>query len=125
MEDSRKLTQILWAELAFLEDGGYRNRPRYPWRPNFVFEDSPTCINFRNKSPRQPCHECPLMEFVPADRRDTYIPCRHIRLTERGDTVNSFYEWGTEEELETALGHWLKQTIHELETDRLAQRQIA
>jgi len=125
MEDRRKLTQILRAELAFLEDGGYRSRPRYPWRPNFVFEDSPTCINYREKNPRKPCHECPLMKFVPADRRDTNTPCRHIRLTERGDTVNSFYEWGTEEELETALGRWLIETIQELETDTLALKQIA
>ncbi|HTZ32139.1 MAG TPA: hypothetical protein VMH31_06760 [Methylomirabilota bacterium] len=55
------------------------------------------------------------MAFVPADRRNTQFPCRHIRLNERGETVNSFYEWGTEEELETALDGWLSQTIRELE----------
>lgn len=115
MENRQKLTQILRAELAFLEGGGYRRRPRYPWRPNFVFEDSPTCINYKGKEERKSCHECPLMEFVPEDRRDTQFPCRHIRLTERGDTVNSLYEWGTEEELETALDSWLSHTIQELE----------
>jgi hypothetical protein len=65
------------------------------------------------------------MEFVPADRRETQFPCRHILLNERGDTVNSFYEWGTEEELETALGGWLSQTIHELESYGQAFRQSA
>jgi hypothetical protein len=74
---------------------------------------------------RKPCHECPLMEFVPADRRDTHFPCRHIRLTERGDTVNSLYEWGTDEELETALNHWLSQTIRELASDEQALKQTA
>lgn len=125
MDDRQKLTQILRAELAFLEDGGYRNRPRYPWRPNFVFEDSPTCINFHANTERKPCHECPLMEFVPQDRRDTPFPCRHIPLTSRGDTVNSYYEWGTEDELEKALDSWLSQTIHKLEGGEQTHAQVA
>jgi len=125
MKDRQKLTQILRAELVFLEDGGYRRQPRYPWRPNFVFEDSPTCINYHGQGDRRPCDECPLMEFVPADRRNTQFPCRHIPLNERGDTVNSFYEWGTEEELETALDDWLSTTIHSLEGPEQARMQRA
>ena len=125
MESRHKLTQILRAELAFLEGGGYRRQPRYPWRPNFVFEDSPTCINYKGHQERRPCHECPLMEFVPADRRETPFPCRHIRLTGRGDTVTSFYEWGTEEELETALSAWLSEVIKERESDEQAFEQTA
>jgi hypothetical protein len=128
MHGSQKLLAILKAELAFLERGGYRRRPRYPWRPNFVFEDSPTCINFnakKDKEERRPCSECPLIDLVPEDRRQTNFPCRHIQLTERGETVTSFYEWGTEEELETALGAWLRQTIRELETGEKARIQRA
>ena len=128
MEDRHKLLAILRAELTFLEQGGYRRGPRYPWRPNFVFEDSPTCINFqatKDKEERHPCLECPLMDFVPDDRRQTNFPCRHIQLTDRGETITSFYEWGTEEELETALGAWLKQTIRELETGEKARVQTA
>jgi len=125
MENRQRLTQILRAELAFLEDGGYRNRPRYPWRPNFVFEDSPTCINFHGSAERKPCHQCPLTAFVPTDRRNTRFPCRHIPLNERGDTVNSFYEWGTEDELETALDGWLSETIHRLEQNDLTFAQCA
>jgi hypothetical protein len=117
MRDSNRLLAILRAELAFLEQGGYRRGPRYPWRPNFVFEDSPTCINFKETETRQPCTECPLIDFVPAGVREKPYPCRHIQLTERGETVNSFYEWGTEEELEAALGGWLKKTIQQLEDE--------
>lgn len=116
MQRRQELVTILTAELAFLEQGGYRRRARYPWRPNFVFEDSPTCINFGDEEERKPCVECPLIEFVPEERRETRFPCRHIRLTDRGETVTSFYEWGTEEELETALREWLRQTIRELES---------
>ncbi len=120
MQDRQRLLAILRAELSFLEQGGYRRRPRYPWRPNFVFEDSPTCINFDDKAERQPCIECPLIEFVAEEQRETRFPCRHIRLTERGETVNSYYERGTEDELETALGEWLRRTILQLQTSEKA-----
>ena len=46
-------------------------------------------------------------------------------LTTRGETVNSFYEWGPEEELETALREWLRQTIRELETGEKTEAQGA
>jgi hypothetical protein len=91
MVEGRKLIEVLKAELTFLEEGGYRARRRYPWRPNFVFEDSPTCINFKSLDERRPCTECPLIDFVPEDRREARYPCRHILLTTRGETVNSFY----------------------------------
>ncbi len=55
-------------------------------------------FNFHDPDHPQPCSECLLMQFVPKDRRETRFPCRHILLTSRGETVNSFYEWGTEEE---------------------------
>lgn len=125
MVDRNQLLDILRAELAFLQKGGYRRGPRYPWRPNFVFEDSPTCINFKGKNERLPCSECPLINFVPQERRETRFPCRHIHLTEDGETVNSFYEWGTEEELETALEGWLQRTIHEIESGDQLRRQTA
>jgi len=125
MQDKRNVLQSLKAQLAFLEMGGYRRAPRYPWRPNFVFEDSPTCINFEDRGPQRPCTECPLIEFVPENRRHTRYPCRHIPLTARGETVNSFYEWGTEEELENAVREWLRETIKELERGKKAQVRAA
>jgi hypothetical protein len=125
MRDEHRLLAILKSELAFLEQGGYRRGPRYPWRPNFAFEDSPTCINFQDEAERRPCAECPLIDLVPQDRKTTHFPCRHIHLTERGETVNSFYEWGTEEELEVALGDWLKRTIREMENGEEVQTQRA
>ncbi len=115
MLDTRDLLQVLKAELAFLELGGYRSGPRFPWRPNFVFEDSPTCINFKDPEKNRPCNDCILMQLVPADRQTTRYPCRHIPLTQTGETVSSFYEWGTEAELEVALRNWLVRTIASLE----------
>jgi hypothetical protein len=126
MQDRQKLAAILRSELTFLEQGGYRRGPRYPWRPNFIFEDSPTCINFhRGDAPQRPCGECPLIDLVPPECRDKRFPCRHIDLTDRGDTVNSFYEYGTEEELERAVGDWLRHKIQQLDSGDLANFQAA
>ena len=125
MQDDRDLLQTLKAELDFVEKGGYRDRPRFPWRPSFVFEDSPTCINFDAKSERRPCTECLLMQFVPEDRKDLAFPCRHIPLTPAGDSVAHFYEYGTEAELEAALKSWLKHKIAELEAKDQAKAQSA
>jgi len=43
-QDEREMLELLRFELKFLEDGGYGRFPRTPWRPTFVFEDSPTCM---------------------------------------------------------------------------------
>jgi hypothetical protein len=125
MRGRRSVLQILRAELAFLEMGGYRRGPRYPFRPNFIFEDSPTCINFLARDQQRPCTECPLIHFVPDAYRIDKFPCRHIPLTSRGETVHSFYEWGTEEELENAVREWLLETIKELEGGKKAEIQAA
>ncbi len=125
MPDAQELLAVLKAELAFLEAGGYHGGPRFPWRPNFVFEDSPTCINFKNQKRPVPCSECRLITFVPEARRSARVPCRHIPLTEKGETVGAFYEWGTEKELEAALRDWLVQTIQDLEKESQSSGQSA
>jgi hypothetical protein len=116
--DNRDILQLLKGELAFLESGGYRQSPRFPWRPQFFFEDSPTCINYGRKEGFLPCSECALMQFVPPDCREEKIPCRHIALNAEGYTVDTYYRIGTHEELEAALGSWLRETIRRLEQER-------
>ena len=125
MQDDRDILELLKAELAFLEKGGYRKGPRYPWRPTFMFEDSPTCINFQGEGHPRPCGECALIQFVPEDRKKLRYPCRHIQLTSQGECVNSFYEWGTEEELEVALKAWLQRTIQAIEHGNKSKSQSA
>ena len=43
--DNRYALEILKSKLRFLENGGYRESPRTTWRPQLIFEDSPTCLN--------------------------------------------------------------------------------
>ncbi len=119
MPDKRNLLETLRAELAFVESGGYRNKPRFPWRPSFVFEDSPTCFNLQAKHDPS-CLECLMLQFVPRDKAELPFPCRHIPLTPNGESVAHFYECGTEEELEAAVKNWLKLKIAELENGERA-----
>jgi hypothetical protein len=113
--DKRDLLSVLRKELEFLEKGGYRDSDRVPWRPKFIFQDSPACLNFDPAQPAKPCSDCTLMQLVPENLRDKKIPCRYIPLNERGETIDSFYRSGTRSELEDAFGHWLRATIHTLE----------
>ena len=113
--DERELLAVLKAELAFLELGGYRNTPTAQFRPQFVFEDSPTCLNFaRTKDPR-PCRECVMTSLVPADCLGEKFPCRHIPLNTAGFTIDTYYRLGTFEEAEAATRTWLRKIIASLE----------
>ena len=116
--DERDLLNVLRAELAFLEKGGYRHTARAAWRPQFMFQDSPTCLNFDSTQKPRACSECILTQLVPEDSQNRKIPCRYIALNEQGETIDSFYRYGTQEELEAAVGQWLKTTIARLEREK-------
>ena len=45
--DKWSVLELLKFELKFLEDGGYGRSPKTPWQPTYIFEDSPSCLNFR------------------------------------------------------------------------------
>ena len=113
--DNRNLLSVLRNELEFLEKGGYRDPDRVPWRPKFIFQDSPACLNFDLSQQPKPCSDCTLTQLVPENLRDKKIPCRYIPLNEKGETIDSFYRSGTRSELEDTFGRWLRATIHTLE----------
>jgi hypothetical protein len=114
--DNRNLLDVLKFELEFLEQGGYGRLPRESWRARFVFEDSSTCMNFNSRD-HEPCSECLLMQFVPENARTEQTPCIHIPLSSSGETLESLYRMGTQQEIEGALGTWLRATIHRLEAE--------
>ncbi len=117
-KDERDLLEVLKMELAFLEKGGYGRAPREPWRPQCIFEDSPTCMNYDSKANPEPCNDCILMGLVPPDSRSAKIPCRHIPLTASGETLDSLYRYGDEYEIEETVRTWLHKTIAWLEQDQ-------
>jgi hypothetical protein len=116
--DRRNLQNVLRFELNYLEHGGYTRSLRAPWRALCIFEDSPACPNYESQEYRVPCDECALLQLVPLNARTQKIPCRHIRLTPQGETLESLYRTGTQQEIEEAVGAWLRATIQSLETER-------
>jgi hypothetical protein len=115
-KDDGNLLDVLKFELEFLRQGGYGRLPRESWRARFIFEDSPTCMNFSSKD-REPCSDCLLMQFVPDNARTEQTPCIHIPLSSSGETLESLYRTGTQQEIEEALGAWLRATMRRLEAE--------
>ena len=125
MTIGEKSLTTLQQELQFLDSGGYR-RPigsRQPlfcmessieWRHPLFFEDSPSCP----KETYEMCtleRDCELMEFVPREDKLQKVPCRHIPLNQRGDTIASLAQAGvTNGQIEAALREWLVSTIDHL-----------
>jgi hypothetical protein len=116
--DERDLLTVLRAELSFALNGGYQNPTHAQWRPQFIFQDSPACLNHDPAQAPRPCGECVLMQLVPPEGRERKFPCRHIPLNPAGETIASFYRSGTPEELEAALIQWLRAAIHKLEQEK-------
>jgi hypothetical protein len=112
---------ILRAELAFVERGGYRTPQQAAWRPQFIFEDSPTCLNYRNFGKQHVCSQCALIDFVPNGFKQEKFPCRHIPLDDCGNTLDCLYRTATEEEAHTMVANWLRTTIARLEQEQLSE----
>lgn len=117
-QDTRDILEVLKFELSFLEDGGYGRSPRTPWRAPAIFEDSPICPNFCDPTRPHPCETCLLEQFVPEALRSENVPCRFIRLTEQGQTVDDLYRTASQVEMEEALAQWLRNQIQKIEQER-------
>jgi hypothetical protein len=123
-KDERDLLEVLKFELQFLEKGGYGRSPREAWRPSYIFEDSPTCMNYDSKENPGPCADCVLMHLVPPEARSAQIPCRHIPLNNSGITLDTLYQRGDQYEIEEKMRQWLKATIERLEKERAVAREV-
>jgi hypothetical protein len=115
MAQSKKdVLTVLQAELALVEGGGYRTPQRAAWRPQFIFEDSPTCLNYRNFGKRLPCSQCALIDFVPNGHKQLQFPCRYIPLDQSAHTLDLLYRTATEEEAHAMVASWLRNTFAQL-----------
>lgn len=116
--DDRDILDILRFELDFLEHGGYGRSVRTPWKATSIFQDSLTCINFGDPERTRPCDECLLIDYVPQNLRSQDVPCHHIPLTKRGETVEDIEQGKLRGDVEEAVKHWLRKTIKDIETKR-------
>jgi hypothetical protein len=121
-KDERDLLEVLKSELEFLEHHGYRRSLETAWRPRYIFEDSPSCINYDSAESPRPCTDCALIYLVPPAHRSAKSPCRHIPLNESGETLDSLYRYGDQTEIENSVGAWLRAAIRRLEEERRAVR---
>jgi hypothetical protein len=121
-KDERDLLDVLKAELAFLEKGGYGRSPRESWRQPLIFEDSPSCMNYDSKDHAEPCSSCVLFQLVPPQFRGNKIPCRHIPFNAEGEMLDSLWRYSDQFEIEEVFGNWLRTTIATLEKERQASR---
>jgi len=117
-DDNRGILEALKFELAFLEQGGYGRSVRTPKTPTRIFQDSLSCLNFWEPTRPHPCSECFLTDFVPQKAQQEDVPCHHIPLTAKGDTVDTLQD--DQLRLEDALRSWLRATIQRLEQERAA-----
>jgi hypothetical protein len=124
-KDERDLLEVLKFELEFLEKGGYGRSPREAWRPRYIFEDSPTCVNYDCKENPEPCGSCVLTQLVPPELRNEKIPCRHIPLNGLGENLDALYRYDEQPEIEQTVGTWLRATIARLEAARSEARSEA
>jgi hypothetical protein len=131
------LLNALKLELKFCETGGYKSvQGRLPARARgndpismylfqesrpesrkelSVFRDSPSCLNYGLPVREHPCSECWLIDFVPAEKRGEEVPCHHIPLNERGDSVATLRGPGDAPYVRQALLYWLRGVIQQLE----------
>lgn len=121
-KDDRDILELLKFELNFLEQGGYGRSVRTPWKPTSIFQDSISCINFGDPERPRPCTECLLMDFVPKSAQHEDVPCHHIPLNEKGETVDTIERYDNQREVEEKFKAWLRQAIASLEAERARRR---
>jgi hypothetical protein len=115
IDDYRDTVEVLKAELAFVEKGGYGRSVKTPWQPTSVFQDSPSCLNLGDPARTHSCSECLLIDFVPPEDRAEDVPCHHIPLNATGATIDELELKGDQPETEETVKSWLRTTINKLE----------
>ena len=69
--------------LSFLDSGGHKRSPGFP-RARYIFEESPSCPNFGDRTQTHRCIDCSLMEFVATDLRITPASGAQARILVTG-----------------------------------------
>ena len=119
-KDDRDILDILSFELEFVSDGGYGRSVKTPWKPNSIFQDSLSCLNYGYPYRAHPCSECHLIDFVPPEKRDDWIPCHHIPLNETGETVDTLEMEDDQQKMEKVVKEWLRAQIRRIEDKKAA-----
>jgi hypothetical protein len=115
--DKREILEKLKVELGALEYGRTRRSVHMPWEEISFFQDSATCLNYGLEGRPHPCGKCLLMSFVPETQQKESIPCHHIPLDNRGNTIQNLDRGYNRHSVEEAVAGWLRSKIAELERE--------
>jgi hypothetical protein len=115
--EKREILEKLKAELGALEYGRTRRSVHMPWEEISFFQDSVTCLNYGQDGRPNPCGKCMLMDFVPEPSRNETVPCHHIPLDQRGNTIEALDRGYNRNSVEEAVIDWLKTRITDLENE--------
>ena len=113
----RELLEKLKLELGSLEYGRNRRSVHMPWEEVSFFQDSEACLNYGLEGRPHPCGGCMLMDFVPVEARHEAVPCHHIHLDRKGNTIDSLDRGYNRSSVEEAVAGWLRTRIAELERE--------
>ncbi len=115
--NKKDVIEALKLEMDIIAGGGYGRSLRTPWRANSLFRDSVSCLKVGETERRHPCTECFLIDHVPGRDKTQDIPCHHIPLNEKGETIDSLEKRGEREDPEQTLLDWIRATIKRLEQE--------
>ncbi len=111
------LIYLLKLEVSIIEGGNYGRPVLMPWRNITLLRDCVTCLNVAGFEEGHSCHDCFLLEHVPVGCRNENMPCHHIPLNDKGDTIATLDRKGRRKEAEKALLNWIRSTIKKLEEE--------
>jgi hypothetical protein len=118
-QNLQDILAILKRELEYIEKGGYGAPVQDPTSAtSTIFADSLTCLNYGYPYRTRPCAECPLIDFVPPEKRTAGMPCHEIPLDAAGRTVEWFAQSEDEHEMQEMVKGWLRQVIQRLESEQ-------
>lgn len=115
--NKQEVLEKLRTELGSLEFGRHRQSVHMPWEEVSFFQDSVTCLNYGLEGRPHPCQGCMLMPFVPEAARQEAVPCHHIPLDSKGNTIDRLDRGYNRNSVEEAVAAWLRAKITELERD--------
>ena len=115
--DNRELLDKFKDELGALEYGRTWRSVHMPWEEISFFQDSKTCLNYGLDGRPHPCAGCMLMAYVPENSRSETVPCHHIPLDGKGNTIQNLDRGYNRNSVEEAVIGWLKARIAELEKE--------
>ena len=115
--EKHEVLEKLKAELGALEYGRNARSVHLPWEDIPFFQDSVTCLNYGLDGRPHPCGDCLLMAYVPENLRTENVPCHHIPLDDKGNTIQNLDRGYNRHSVEEAVIGWLKKRIAELEKE--------